>query len=124
VYCSKSLAQETSIRARIKSAEKRIIERVVFIEFWLVEVHGYRRRVSDWDPPNFQLSLARLVGIYFFVHFVGQSHFPRTTATVSSAGELITSAILAPGVHECAEFLRIISDRLEFGQDRARIAAT
>jgi hypothetical protein len=34
---SSSLAQETSIRARIKSAEKRIIERVVFIEFWLVE---------------------------------------------------------------------------------------
>ena len=34
---SNSLAQETSIRARIKSAEKRIIERVVFIEFWLVE---------------------------------------------------------------------------------------
>jgi hypothetical protein len=33
---SSSLAQETSIRVRIKSAEKRI-ERVVFIEFWLVE---------------------------------------------------------------------------------------
>jgi len=39
VGVSDSLAQETSIRARIKSAEKRIIERVVFIEFWLVEVH-------------------------------------------------------------------------------------
>jgi hypothetical protein len=37
VGVSDSLAQETSIRARIKSAEKTIIERVVFIEFWLVE---------------------------------------------------------------------------------------
>ena len=30
---SDSLAQETSIRARIKSAEERIIERGVFIDF-------------------------------------------------------------------------------------------
>ena len=34
VIVSDSLAQEISIRARIKSAEERIIERVVFIEFW------------------------------------------------------------------------------------------
>jgi uncharacterized protein YqfA (UPF0365 family) len=39
----------------------------------------------------------------------------RARLRLSSAGELITSAILAPGVHECAEFLRILSDRLEFG---------
>jgi len=33
VVVSYSLAQETSIRARIKSAEERIIERGVFIDF-------------------------------------------------------------------------------------------
>ena len=49
---SDSLAQETSIRARIKSAEKRIIERVVFIEFWLVEVNDSQSDRCDVNARN------------------------------------------------------------------------
>jgi hypothetical protein len=95
-----SLAQETSIRARIKSAEKRIIERVVFIEFWLVEF----TILSQIEYPKYKRD----------------PFSQRTQLSVKPASAALTSA-LNLSAFSCLT-VRLLPDQDRSGLPRVRIA--